>query len=382
MSGYTASQFISPFEDRPITTSDEPLLSILELTKSSHAPIYVIDNNTYKGIVSVFQTMNTTSNIPLSTKVSSQIINTPALTSDSTLHEVITAMISTKLYELPVLDKDAIVGVIHAKNVLRNIIKDTVILSFITECVDFKDPITYSSKGIVGDILPLMKNAGVSRILLTDSKGHLIGITSRSDIRALFSEPIDRQRYRGPAEDSRSTLFSDENKHSNDEPIEKFMKTNVFTLLDSTPKQQVISQLIQSKFNSVVLVDRVNKPTGFLSIKDILHCLGAVQSEVDIPIVFNKSNLNVSDDQITDSEQKIENMIKKLSKIRPIQKVEIAVDVQKYSNQKTSLYKTSMQVDFPGQNAVASSEDKIFMKSVKDTIRDIEKQFLKTTKRG
>jgi predicted transcriptional regulator len=382
MSGYRASQFITPFTNKPVTTSDETLLSILDLTSSSHTPIYVIDDKDYKGVVSVFQTMNTTSNIPLSTKVTSQIVNTPLLTKDSSLHEVITAMMSTKLYELPILENDSIIGVVTVKDIFSKLQSDKLILSFITECVNFKEPITHSSKGVVGDILPLLKNHGISRIILTNEKGGVEGITSRADLRATFVQPLDRQRYRGPAEDSRSTIFNDENKYRNDEPIERFMKTNVFTLPDSTSKKEVIIQLISSEFNSVVLVDKLNKPTGFLSIKDLIHCLGVLHQEITIPIVFKKPDDSVPESQLLDTEQKLENMIKKLSKIRPIQKVEIAVQVQKFANQKPSIYRTHINVDFPGQNAMATSEDKLYMKSVKDTIRDIEKQFLKTTKKN
>lgn len=382
MSGYTAKQFITPFIHKPITTSDEPLLSIVELTKSSHMPIYVIDDNEYKGVVSVFQTMNTTSNIPLSTKVSSQIIHTPKISENMSLHEVITSMMSSNLYELPIVEGKTVTGVVTLKDIFLKLKHDPVILSFLIECVEFKEPITHSSSGVIGDILPLMKNHGISRILLTNEKGHIQGITSRADLRAAFSQPLDRQRYRGPAEDSRSTIFNDDNKYRNDDPIERYMNTNVFTLPDTSDKKDVIVKLIDSEFNSVVLVDMVGKPTGFLSMKDIIHCLGTLQSEVDIPIIFKKPDNSVPEEQILDSEMKIENMVKKLSKIRPIQKVDVAIHVQKYANQKPSIYRTNIHVDMPGQNVTASSEDDVFMKSVKDTIRDIEKQFIKTTKKN
>lgn len=382
MAEYNAKQFLTSFDKKPVTTSDELLFHILDLTQSSHAPIYVIDGEKYKGVVSVFQSLMNSANVQQSTKVSSHIIHTPRLTKDSTLYEIIGAMLTTRLYELPIIEKDKIIGVVTVKSIFSALHADPVILEFLAECIDYRDPITHTTKGTVGDIIPVMKNENVSRVVLTDSHGVVEGIVSRADVREVYMQPVDRQRFRGPTEDSRTTFFDDEDKERNTDPIERFMKTDVVTLPDTTEKKEVIKFLLTSKTNSVVLVNKLNKPVGFLSTKDILHCLGAVQPAVESPIIIKKPEDSVTDTQLDSAEKKIQTMVKKLTKIRPIEKTECVISVQKFSNQKPALFKTQLQVSFPGNNAIASSEDKLFIKSITDTIQDIEKQFLKTTKKN
>lgn len=381
MAGYTVSQFIEPFENRPTTSPDQTIGQVLEATDSSHKPVYVFDGKKYLGVISAFQSIYHNYHAPHTKKVVSELLHTPTITDDSTLYEAIRSMMDTRLYELPVVDANKkLTGVITIDTILKEIAQDKMISTFITECIEYKEPVVRRHEGTIEDVFHLLREKGISRIVLTDSLGKVNGIISRSDIQIAFFRPVDRQRFRGPAEDSRTTLFDSEEVYREDDPIERYSQKSVFTLSSELPKREIIKQLIESEYRSVVLVDKTQKPVGFLSLRDIIHCLATLEPEVTTPIVFKKPDDTVTDIQVEKAQKKVEHMVKKLSKIKPIEKVEVAVNQQKYANEKVAEFQTRITISMKGQNVMVSAASKEYVDSIQNTISIAEQKFIKNTK--
>ncbi len=382
MARYSIEQFIKPFEDKPIASPDKTLGQVLEYTKSSHKPIYVFDNKHYKGVISAYHAIYHNYHAPYTKKVISELLQTPNLTKESSLFDVLRAMLDTRLYELPILDdKGDIAGIVHVVDIMRQLIHDPMISTYLVECIEIPPVTTHPSEGTVKDIFKLLRTKGISRIVLTDSHDKVRGIVTRSDIKTAFLRPIHRPRYRGITETEKNHIFDDEEIYRIDDPISRYAQTNVFTISDDKSTREILNTLIQSDQRSLVIVDALNHPTSIVSLKNILHCLATFEPDVDIPIVFEKPNGTVTDRQIEKAQEKIEIMVKKLSKIRDIMKVEIAIDEQKYANQKVAVFKTSMQLDIPGNNVIVTAEGRDYIDSINDAIALAEKQFIKYTKR-
>lgn len=381
MAGYSIKQFIEPFTDRPIAEPSKTIGQVLEYTNSSHRPIYVFDNDKFMGVVSAYQTLYHTYHAPYTKKVVSEIKKTPQLTKKSSLYEIIRSMRDTRLYELPVLDKNGnILGVVTAEKIMNAVINDEMISTYLVDCIEIKSPISRPHKGTIKDVFHLVRTKGISRIILTDSKGKVDGIVTRSDIKTAFIRPTPRQRFRGLSEKQYSQFFDEEEIYREDDPIERYSTTNVFTLPDSSSKREVIKKLIESEFKSVVLVDAQHKPSGFLSLKDIIHCLASFEPDVEIPINFKKPDNTVDEKQIEKAQLKVEHLVKKLSKIKQIIKVDVAIDQQKYTNQKTASFRTNIHIDIPGTNITANAESKQYLDSVQDALALAEKQFMRSSK--
>ncbi len=381
MAGYNLTQFVKPFLDRPTANPNQTIGQVLEYTDSSHKPIYVFENNKFMGIVSAYQSLYHSYHAPYTKKVISEFKQTPQLTARSSLYEVIRAMRDTRLYELPIFDSSKnIQGIVTADDIMRAIIDDEIISTYLVDCIETKKAVSRPHKGTIKDVFHLLRTKGISRVVLTDSNGKVDGIISRADIKTAFIRPTPRQRFRGPIENESTQFFYDEEIYREDDPIDRYSTTNVFTMPDTTPIQEVIKNLIESDYKSIVLVDADFKPTKFLSTKDIIHCLASFEPDVDIPIIFKKPDNSVDKTLVEKSEQKITDMVKKLSKVQDIMKVDVAVDQQKYSNQKTAAFKTTIHLDIPGNNVTASAERKKYIDSIHDALSIAEKQFMKQSK--
>ncbi len=379
---YTISEFVQPFKNVPLTTSDETLEQIIELTSNSHTPIYVFSGKKYQGIVSGYSTLFQNHHAPLATKVSSTIIHTPRLHENTSLYEAIRAMMDTRMYELPIFDTpDNVIGVIRAHDVLDALFHDEMIATFIAECVRVHQPVTASIGENLEHIYQLMKKNKISRIILINDSGELEGIVARSDIKTIFIPDKSKPRTSArEGEVSYGSVFETKDFNPGEDPISKYAKTRVFTLPHTTEPREIIRQLHESKYNSVVLVDRLNKPVGFLSLRDILHCLATFEPDVDIPIVFEKPNNGVPERMVGKAQEKIEKMIKKMQKMLPVEKVEISVEEQKYANQKVAQYQTNLLISIPGNNIVVNARSKDYLDSVNKSIDQAERKFIKQAK--
>lgn len=381
MARYTVGQFVRPFKDLPIADPDDTIGQVLEFVTSSHQPVYVFDNNEYLGLVTPYQALYRNFNTPYQKKVSTSLSTPPRLFEHDTLYSALQAMLHTRLYQLPVLTKkEELIGVINLREIMQTLSSDRVVMEFLSECIDVKKPITHSHEGTVEDIYNTLQQKDVSRIVLLDDTGKVNGIVGRSDIQTAFIRPNLRQRFRGIDGRIKENMFDSEETYRDDDPIARYSSKVVFTLPDVTPKNEILSHLISSDYKSVVLVNQINEPIGFLSLRDVLHCLATIDPGLDIPIVFEKPCDHVTQEDVDFAYDKIVKLIKKLQKIRPIEKVEITVNEQKYPDESPAEFTIGIIMNIPGNNVVVSSKNKDYLDCMDSAIELVEKQFIKRAK--
>lgn len=381
MIGYTAKSLLTPFNDKPTTQINQTIAKVLEASTSSHSPIYVFDGNNFVGVIAPYQAIYGSNHTLHSKKVQSALVKIPVLSIDSTLYDIARAMMDTRLYELPILDKkQKIIGVVTSKSLLELVLRDEVIFTYLADCVIPRKPVTHPHKGTVGDIYHLMRDKGVSRIVLVDHNNEVSGIVTRSDIKIAYTQPSSRQRFRGSNESPFGVFFDGEETYREDDLIERFSKKIVYTLPNNLSLKEIIIDLVSSEYNAVVLVDTMNKPVGFISNRDLIHCLATFEPDVETPLVFKKPDDSVPEQQIEKSKKDLEKMIKKLSKIQPIEKVEVAVTVKKFTTQKVADYDTRITISMKGDNVQVSANNKEYRLCVKNAIDKAENVFIKTIK--
>src|SRR5690606_8078122 len=117
----------------------------------------------------------------------------------------------------------------------------------------------------------MLKDEGISRLLLVDDTGKLEGIVTRSDLANLLVAPSMKRRF--PSEGSEGGFHSrgGEKEYREDHPVRRYAVTLVNTLPAGTKAHSLVSHLIESDHRSVVLVSRQQRPTGFLSVRDLLE---------------------------------------------------------------------------------------------------------------
>jgi hypothetical protein len=116
-----------------------------------------------------------------------------------------------------------------------------------------------------------------------------------------------------------------------------------------------------------------------ISLRDLVHCLAKFEPEVDTAIVFVKPD-SVSEVTVQKAYNSIEQMIKKLSKITPIEKVQVTVKEQKYATEKVAEFETHILISMKGENVIASSSNKKYLDSLQSPNEIADLRYIHNTK--
>lgn len=371
----TIEKFTSSLDTVAKSDDKKTLGSVLSLVDSSHSAVFIYnDALVFQGLVSPYKTIYH-SNHPYTTLVSSILFHPPKIRKTAKLYEVAEHMIASKIYMLPVFSEDDnIEGVIYLKDILLEILGKPKLLDFVKDTVRLRTPITAPSHSLVHDVFNLFKENGVSRLILVDDNGALDGIVTRGDLMDSVMKPTAKTRV--PSEGPMGHYsYSGEKKARKEEPVQKFSSTVVSSLDDNTPIGKVVSQLISSAYNSVVLVDKQKVPTGFLSVKDILQAIAQMKPKEEVAVHIRRPSVAVSDSELAQVSNHLQLFGLKLRKRIDIERIEVTTDEQKNTKGQTQEFITTVMVVLvKGDPIVVLVKNRDFLDGVQDATSQIEKQ--------
>lgn len=373
---FEISSYISSMDSIVKSDADDTLGSVLPLVQSSHSPLFIFTKgNEFLGIVSPYQALYT-HRYPYTTKISSIVLMSPYITKETQLYDVASYMLESRVYTLPLfVDDKQVEGVIHAKDILQNLIKDQDLVTSINFTIIAHAPVTANGNSSVGDIFQIMRDESVSRVILTDDKGTLSGIVSRKDLHNAFMNPTKKQRFGKNGIQQTDRAFDKEKEYRRDDPIKNYATELVYSLPNETKQEEIIKQLVASEHNSVVLVDKHKKPVGFLSMHDILVGLASLRPEKTINLIMTKPTSNVSGDDVKNAEESLTKFGRKMSKRIAIGKIEVTFEEPKTPGGGSILFNTSLIITpVSGAKIISKTKSRSFIDSIKTAIAQIEKQ--------
>ncbi len=374
----TKNDIANLIQDIDMVTKEHPdatLGSALSKVDSSHQAVFVYDDNgKFLGLASPYRALYTSYH-PYTAKVSTILLRPPAITPDAPVYEVAEHMVSVKIYQLPVFGVDGEpIGVINGKDILQHIAQSPELLESIVGNVTLSSPITAPISAKVNDIYQLQKEKGVSRVLLVEDNGSLAGMVSRSDLMQAFIKPTEKRRF--PPEGAFSGFHSraGEKKYREDHPARSYAGGLVDTLPATTPRSEIVEHLIASPHNSIILVDGNNRPTGFLSTRDLLLAVSQLRPVADIPLIMAKPDM-VYASELDVTEEYLVQFGKKLQKRMAIEKIEVTSEEIKNTKGQVKEFDTTLiVVPVAGEPLVASGKQRRFFDSVQEAAGLIEKQ--------
>lgn len=356
----------------------ETLGTTLSRVRSSHEAVFIFDkNNKFVGLISPYKTLYSR-NYPYATKVSSILFRPPTtITQETPVYEVAKFMLSSKIYVLPVFDnEEEIQGVIDIRDILRGIINDEDLLKFVSKNITPHIPITAPINSSVKDIFHDLKEKGVSRMIIVNSEGDLAGIVTRNDLMQSLIKPTSKLRF--PKEGSFIGLYSlaGEKKFRQTESIRKYFTVLVDSLPNITPQIEITRHLITSPHDSVVLVDKLNKPTGFLSTRDMLQAILLLgPEEKEVLLIINKPSDAVSDTELEQATEYLQTFGQKLKRRIGIEKIEVTSEEPKSSAGNTKMFNiTVILTPVAGKSLVANIKNRKYLDGIQEATKIIEKQ--------
>jgi len=367
---------IKSYKKIPTANPNDHLGSVLEAVRSSHDPVFVFDDNALSGVVSASYSLFKR-RYPLNTKVKHALRKIPNITEKSDISTVAKRMLSTEIYTLPVFKKGKIIGVISVNQILRQALSDEKLMEKINGNVDIDKPFVHDRNGKIREIFTKLRKEKTSRVLIVDFEGKLIGITTRRDIQEGLMPPTRKLRY-GKKHGLRfqSESYDEEKIKRLDYPIQEFMKQNVITGNSNSTFKEMVALMLEKKVNSVVIADYNMRPTGVVTIKNILKALSQIELSEKITIKFSDKQkvLDKNDEEkIIDQLERFAEKYEKKNKIRIIE-----ATVNAYHNKKGKItgFEIHLRAHFVnGKGYMTKVEDKKLMNAVNIAIDKIKSQF-------
>ena len=372
----TIKNYISSLDTVIKSDNKKSLGSVLSLVNSSHQAVFIYnDKDEFQGLVSPYKTIYS-NNYPYTTLVSSIAFRPPRIEGNTKIYKVVKYMIASKIYMLPVFDdKGAVEGIVYGKDIALNVIKNPSLLTFIKDNMHPNIPITAPYTSLVQDVFNLIKEKNVSKIVLVDNNGAMKGIVTRSDLMKSVIKPTSKMRFSNEGSFIGRNSFAGEKKSRKEEQVLKFATSVVSSLPNTTSMKKIITYLVTSSHNSVVLLNKQRKPTGFLSMKDILKAISLMKPEENIPIIVKKPSKSVSDTELKRAIKHLESFSLKLGKRIKIKRIEVVTEEPKNQKGQTHKFNTTvMIIPIKGNSIISLTKNRGFLDGIQEATKIIEKQ--------
>lgn len=365
-----SGKLIKSAESVPSVKPSDTLSLALSKVFSSHEPVFVVNKGKLEGIITPSYCLFK-KRFPLTTKAGHALIHPPKLHQDIDLGVFAKHMLSLDTYTLPITGEYGdIVGVVKAVDILKHLKDEAEIL----ESVIADDVLTGSMHDKIRDVYSRLKKDKTSRIVIVDEKNRTIGIVTRRDIQEAFmATPIKGKS--GRTKNNRTYLIEDKDLKKFDFTLGEFMKTRVNTALMTDHMSFILEKMISGKTNSVVLVDKNEKPKKIVSIKNFLDVLSKIK-----PV--KKINFSLTDHHkvlLKEEKVKIHELTdlfsEKIGRSKPVRLLEGEVSAYFNKKGKVTGFEYHFHVYFmDGKRVSAKVEDKVLWNAVKKSMEKVQHQ--------
>lgn len=255
-----------------IAGADDNLGSALAKIQSSHDAVFVRDGDKLLGVISPYHVLYRTA-YPHATKVKNCLFSPPKLRPETAAAKIARLMLDSKIYFLPVLtDTGRWLGVVSFRRLLRRQPPEKLDRNR-QPLVTVKDTVS------LGQARNIMKEANVSRLVVTGDSGRLAGILTRYDLGEALVQP-----KRSPHRQDRGG----EKIRASRQPIRTLIKRDVVTVDVKASVHQMVELILDKRIGSLVMINRDRKPVGIVTIRDLLASVATVSDGKPVPSVSVK----------------------------------------------------------------------------------------------
>jgi CBS domain-containing protein len=310
--------------------ADDSLSSALSHLTRTHDAVFVFDeHDKFAGVINPYYVTYKAA-FPPETKLSHCLFHPPLLTPETELWDIAQLMTESKVYYLPVFEKNKFMGIVTINRVLRALMTLGIDkqLSFTMK----KNVLTLDRESTLTEAYHLMRDQQVSRLPIIDEHNHLVGMLTRFDLRALVSAPQERPGFSRIGEKEKQL----------DKHIEGHYRKMVHTVSATSRPSEIIILLLEKNIGSVVVVDGERRPVGIVSTHDVLKAVDNMRPKADGKIELHLSPEFIHQTQLTEMVNKF---MDKIEKANPIQSAHFVLKTEKNRAGKIRLYEVSLQVN-------------------------------------
>lgn len=377
----TIKNIVKPAADFVSCTTEDTIGSVADSFQSSHDAILVYDANQPEKLAGLLINQLPAGKAPHpdTAKVGNFLVTPPRLNGDSVIVDILEAMLELRVSILPLRNEDdEVEGVVTVQDILHQLTEDKESLQLVASSINPRKPITAPMSSTVGEIASIMADHHISRVVLVSETNSLAGIVSRRDILDAYIAPSDRQRFGKLGNRSMSRSFDEEKAARVDQPVSTYATTKVETAADTRPLNQVIRPIIEGQTSSIVLVNEVNQPTGFISRRDLLEAMTSLQSQDSQPVIFKHTDMEVSAEDQQRLDEVAQNWANKITRSMPISQIVVSYEVAKTGEGRVREIETTVIVDpasGPSSDSlIAKTKSRSWLEGLREAIDILDSQ--------
>lgn len=355
--------------------SGSNLASVVYKFRSSHTPLLVFDKkDDFLGLLTVKKVLLKRRYNP-DTLVESCVIGAPHISRETKDGEIIKSMLDLGLYTLPVFDKkEKVIGIVTAKKILRKLMKNRSLVEAVAEKRIRKKAVTIPKDSLVRDAFNVFLKESISKLVVVDENGKMAGVVTKRDIMSEYLTKTKRQRFSTRAV-PKNYSFDREQVRRGDEPISLFYSPSGDVYDERIGNYQAIMNLIKSKYNTVVLVDKNQKPTELMGTKNVLETVHKlVSGEDDIPTVVTDLPRDLSIKEKSEVSFELKKLGEWINRQEKVQWLKFVTRVVLSPKRKTNQFETRIKVFTDKETYNSNPKDDDFWSAFKESLRQIKKQ--------
>ncbi len=378
---------VSPFTRQAVCTPETELGTAVDLVSNTYEPIFVFkkmgQNNMVKdflGIVSLYDALISRS-LPYTTKVISCLFMPTHLTEGDSLLMAANEMVARKIHTLPVFspNKKNIIGVVMVKHLITTLISNG-LFKKILPLIHSEKAHTAHMHSLIKDVRHMLYDKEVSEVVVVHNDGSVAGIATREDVAKALSKPTSRQRFTSRGDMASREKFFDREIHPRDyTSLDKYVRPTVCVERMKKSADELMAaclrDLIIADNTSVVIIDKLAKPTQILTHRNILEACAAAWPQHSIPILIHDQRKHYSAIEKDRILEILDRFTKKIDKRTPLYRLSISFEESKTQAQTIrSICVTLKLVLRSGSVMITHAENRDSLLAVRKCLKELQQE--------
>lgn len=266
---------------------NEPLSKCIELFKKEMPPVLAVldDKAKYVGVITNRRILRSRLD-PATAKVKSLTQQAPKVNADTSLGEAAKLMIESDIRQLPVFEKEKLVGFVTDENIIHGGLNrewgNTTVETIMT-----KAPHVIDGDRSVGAVLSLFREYGISHVPVME-KGRPVGIISIQDIIEHIFQPQRRQTLGDIVGEKASPLSI---------PAKGIMTSPLITVQSDVSLREAEKEMHNSNVSCLAVVAK-ERLVGIITKLDFLEPIAQIGiANRRLMIQFSAKNIEINPDQ-------------------------------------------------------------------------------------
>jgi len=355
--------------------SGSNLASVVYRFRSSHTPLLVFDDkDNFLGLLTVKKVLLKRRYNP-DTLVESCVIGAPHIGKETKDREIIKSMLDMGLYTLPVFDNHKkVIGVVTAKKILRRLMRNRSLAEAVAEKQIRKKAVLIPKDSQVRDAFNVFLKESISKLVVVDEKGKMAGVVTKRDIMSEYLSKTKRQRF-STRTVPKNYSFDKEQVKRGDEPISLFYSPGGDVYDEKIGNYQAIMNLIKSSYNTIVLVDKNQKPTEMMGTKNVLEVVyKLISGKENIPTVVTDLPRDLSKKEKVEVLAELKKLGEWINRQEKVQWLKFVTRVVLSPKRKSNEFETRLKVFTDKETYNSNPKDEDFWSAFKESLRQIRKQ--------